>query len=122
VSNANDVALIRITWQTGQVKRSLAGLLTIVLVACGPNTTVVNDKRTPLFMDIIKRGHVRQPVAGRVERSDSMTAPWCARDVASVWLGTSASALQRFEIAGRCKPASCHCTVLASDLLGESGH
>jgi hypothetical protein len=48
-----------------------------------------------------------------------MTAPWCANEVQRIYVGNSPSTLRQFDVAARCKPRACGCTIFASELLSS---
>ena len=97
-------------------------LLSLLLVACGPATSIHNDTKSPIYVDLISKGVPRSPSPQLVKPGDGITGPWCHNTVARIYIGVAPSALRSLDMAGRCSPGTCSCTIYASQLLAADRH
>ena len=86
------------------------------LPSCGPATTVANDTRTTVWVDVVKTGVGRQPHLQAIKPGNSFIGPYRVRDVAGIYVGASPTNVRRYEAAQFCKPKAWGCLIHVSAL------
>lgn len=89
----------------------------VLLSACGPATSVYNNSNSRVYVDLTPRNGSQTPRAQLVDVANSMTAPWCSKEVAQIYVGISRERLHAFDPSKYCDLRKCNCTVAVSALM-----